>query len=148
MARCYSCERNEAGDEQAVWEQVHRDGHWRLTLAFDSSLPGWLVLVPRRHVEAIHHLSAAEAGGMGELLRRASAALAEVTGCVKTYVMAFAEAEGFAHLHFHIVPRGADLPDEQRGPRIFARLGVPADEQVSEADRTALAVRLQAALAR
>jgi diadenosine tetraphosphate (Ap4A) HIT family hydrolase len=122
-------------------ERVHVDDHWRLATAFDSSLPGWLVLLPRRHVEGLHELTAEEAGELGHLLRAASAALVEVTGCVKTYVALFAEAEGFSHLHVHVVPRPEDLRQDRRGPRVFGHLGAGPDA-MSEADRDSLAARL------
>ncbi len=60
--------------------------------------------------------------------------------------MLFAGAEGFSHLHFHIVPRHRNLPPEHRGPAVFALLGVPQAEQVSEVDRDVLAAQLHAAL--
>lgn len=145
---CYVCRRNVAVARRP-WEQVYIDDHWRLTLAFDTSLPGWLVLVPRRHIEGLHHLDRDEAEGLGRLLREASAALVEVTGCERTYVMLFAEAEGFAHLHVHIVPRLRDLAIEHRGPKgLFAYLGVPKAEQLPEGDRDLLAARLHEAVAR
>jgi diadenosine tetraphosphate (Ap4A) HIT family hydrolase len=56
----------------------------------------------------------------GGLVRRLGAALEAVTGCVKTYLMQFSEAEGFSHLHLHLVPRLPDHPDDARGPRVFA----------------------------
>lgn len=62
--------------------------------------------------------------------------------------MLFAEAEGFSHLHFHIVPRHSGLPEEYRGPAVFAYLGALPDQQVSEADRNVLAIQLQEALNR
>ena len=52
-----------------------------------------------------------------------TAALREVLGCGKTYVALFAEAEGFAHVHFHVVPRSTDLDQSLRGPRVFGLLG-------------------------
>lgn len=61
------------------------DDHWRLTLASDTSLPGWLVLVPRRHLEGLHELNRDEAEGLGRLLRASSAALVEVTVWLRTY---------------------------------------------------------------
>jgi diadenosine tetraphosphate (Ap4A) HIT family hydrolase len=128
-------------------ERVHVDDHWRLATAFDSSLPGWLVLLPRRHVDGLHELTAEEAGELGHLLRAASIALTEVTGCRKTYVALFAEAEGFAHLHVHVVPRHEDLPQDRRGPRVFGYLGAGPDA-VSETDRDALAQQLAGSLAR
>lgn len=144
---CYVCARNAAvGDDLRTWERVHIDGHWRLALGFDSSLPGWLVLLPRRHVVGLHELDEDEAGDLGRLLRAASTALVEVTGCLRTYVMLFAEAEGFAHLHFHIVPRAADLVSDQRGPAVFAHLGAPPEHRVPEPERNVLAVELRQAL--
>jgi diadenosine tetraphosphate (Ap4A) HIT family hydrolase len=47
---------------------------------------------------------------------RLSRALRAVTGCVKTHVVQFAEAERFSHVHFHVIPRMADLPFQRRGP--------------------------------
>lgn len=58
----------------------------------------------------------------GVLLRNASIALKSVTGCLKTYVMLFAEADRFAHLHVHVVPRMADQPEDRRGPSVFGYL--------------------------
>lgn len=111
-------------------------------------MAGWLVLVPARHVEGLHQLDRDEAEGLGRLLRGASAALVEVTGCQRTYVMLFAEAEGFSHLHLHIVPRDTDLAVERRGPAVFAYLGVPEAQQLPEDDRDLLAARLRVALLR
>jgi diadenosine tetraphosphate (Ap4A) HIT family hydrolase len=145
---CYICEKNSTGAALKAWEQVYVDDGWRLTLAFDASLPGWLVLVPRRHLEGLHELTGTEAEGLGRLLRAASAALVDVTRCVHTYVMLFAEAEGFSHLHFHIVPRHSELAPAHRGPRVFAYLGAPPEEQLHEKDRNALATELRAAMTR
>ena len=146
MRSCHICDRNEVSDQLRAWERVHLDEEWRLTLAFDASLPGWLVLVPQRHLRGLQQLTEHEAEGLGRLLRSVSAALADVTGCERTYVMLFAEAEGFSHLHFHIVPRHRNLPPEHRGPAVYALLGVPQAEQVSEVDRDVLAAQLHAAL--
>jgi diadenosine tetraphosphate (Ap4A) HIT family hydrolase len=55
-------------------------------------------------------------------LRESSVALKDVTSCVKTYVMLFAEADGFAHLHVHVVPRMPDQPLDRRGPDVFGYL--------------------------
>ncbi len=39
--------------------------------------------------------------------------------------MLYAEAEGFAHLHVHLVPRMPDQPEERRGPAVFGYLAQP-----------------------
>jgi diadenosine tetraphosphate (Ap4A) HIT family hydrolase len=130
---CFACG-NTAASDLPVRERITQTQHWRLAHAFNTSLPGWLVLLPTEHITALSELDPGAAAELGPLLRDVSAALHEVVGCSKTYVILLAEAEGFSHVHFHIVPRMPDLPDELRGPRIFALLGLPPDQCVSEAE--------------
>ncbi len=117
---CYACE--QSGPDAPLRERFVREDGWRVAHDFNSSLEGWLVLAPLRHVLALDELTAEEATALGGLVRKASIALKAVTGCEKTYVMLFAEAEGFAHLHVHVVPRLADQPDDRRGPAVFGYL--------------------------
>jgi diadenosine tetraphosphate (Ap4A) HIT family hydrolase len=131
---CYSCEHNAATDLPAR-ESVVVTPRWRAVHAFNSSLPGWLVLLPQRHVTALDQLDDDELRELGLLQGRLSAGLRQAVGCVKTYSALFAEAEGFAHLHVHLVPRMPDQPPDRRGPAVFAYLAddhalvVPEDEQ-------------------
>jgi diadenosine tetraphosphate (Ap4A) HIT family hydrolase len=85
-------------------DRVYVGPRWRVAHAFGTSLPGWLVVLPRRHVTALVELTPSEAADLGPLLREVSSALCRVTGCEKTYVALFAEAEGFSHVHFHVIP--------------------------------------------
>ena len=144
---CYSCNGNADIDRLPLRERIAVDERWRVAHAFNATLPGWLVLLPRRHVTTIAELTDAEAASLGTWQVRLSRALHVVTGCMKTYVAQFAEAEGFAHVHFHIVPRAADLAHEHRGPRVFALLGTKDRPQVSDAAIEELATKLSAQLA-
>jgi diadenosine tetraphosphate (Ap4A) HIT family hydrolase len=127
---------------------VAADDHWRVAHAFDTSLPGWLVLVPRRHVVSIAQLTDAEAGSLGTWQVRLSRALEAVTGCTKTYLVQFAEKEGFAHVHFHVVPRMPDIPDDRRGPAIFGYLGAPEGERLDDRQQDEVAAELRAQIER
>jgi len=122
--------------------------HWRVAHAFDSALPGWLVVLPSRHAVAIAELRPEEAAQLGPMLIDVSRALAVVTGCLKTFVLQLAEAEGFAHVHFHVVPRAAGLPDDVRGPRVFSLIGRPVGERVAEDEQDRLALALATQLER
>ena len=51
---------------------------WRVAHAFGTSLPGWLVMVPRRHVIALDELTVEEAADLGPLLRALTAAMRAV----------------------------------------------------------------------
>ena len=117
---CYACD--QSGPDAPFRERFIRGDGWRVAHDFNSSLEGWLVLAPLRHVHGLDELTPEEALALGDLLRKASVALRSVTGCEKTYVMLFAEAEGFAHLHVHVVPRMPDQPEDRRGPAVFGYL--------------------------
>ncbi len=138
---CLPCELTAEGDRLPLRERIHVDGGWRVAHDFNAGLPGWLVVVARRHITSLHELTAEEATALGPLLRAGTQALVDVLGCTKTYVMLFAEKEGFAHLHLHLVPRMADIPEDRKGPGAMASMH---DEAVPEADRDALAERLAA----
>lgn len=143
---CYSC-RMAAVAAPPPRERIVQTSHWYAAHAFGTALPGWLVLLPRRHVTSLAELEPAEAAALGPLLRDLTAALGDVVGCVKTYVILLAEAEGYSHVHFHVVPRMPDQPAEVRGPRIFELMQRPPEEQVSEAERDRIATALGARLA-
>lgn len=139
---CYTCA-HEALDQLPPREHIWRVPGWRVAHSFTTSLPGWVVAVPTRHVESFEELTKEEASVLGELLRDLTSALKSVTGCQKTYVILLAEAEGFTHLHFHVVPRMDDLPLDRRGTGIFAYL---KEEPLTNDERDEIAGRLSAAL--
>jgi diadenosine tetraphosphate (Ap4A) HIT family hydrolase len=142
---CVSCANNARADLPAR-ERIYLGPRWRIAHAFGTSLPGWLVLVPRRHTVALDDLTAGEAADLGPLLSAVSSALRDVVGCRKTYVVLFAEAEGFEHVHFHIIPRRPGLEADLRGPRVFALLGGDPASYVPEAVMDEIAGRLSQVL--
>jgi diadenosine tetraphosphate (Ap4A) HIT family hydrolase len=141
---CYSCRTNgKPPAELPSRERVFDDGQWRVAHSFSSALPGWMVVVARRHVTSMGQLTGAEGAALGLLLVALSRALERAVDASKTYVAMFAEAEGFEHLHVHVVPRRPDQPKRRRGPRVFGYLRRPADDWVpaAEMDRVADQVR-------
>ncbi len=144
---CYPCEQQSALSLPPR-ESILQTGHWRVVHAFNSTLPGWLVLLPIRHVTAFTGLTSEAADELGGLIRRVSAALEEITGCVKTYLMQFSEQDGFSHLHLHLVPRLMDHPVDARGPKVFAYLTDDQEQWLPASERDAIAFALRAALGR
>jgi diadenosine tetraphosphate (Ap4A) HIT family hydrolase len=135
---CHVCEQTAATDLPPR-EAAVVTSRWRVAHAFDCSLPGWLVLLPLRHVTALDELDDEELVELGLLQGRVSGALREVLGCTKTDSVLFAEAEGFAHLHVHLVPRMPDQPADRRGAGVFGYLGVDDALVVPEAERDRIA---------
>ncbi|MEO5838884.1 MAG: HIT family protein [Acidimicrobiales bacterium] len=100
------------------------DEYWRVEHCHPVAVAGWWVLVLRRHARAIHDLTDDEATALGKWLPTLSRALHDATGCELEYVMQFAEGHGFHHVHFHIVARSHDWPDDLKGPRVLTAFGV------------------------
>ena len=116
MPNCKSCERLAYRDRgrAPLWDSIYRGNNWDVVHAYNTSYLGWLVLVLRRHAEAIDELRADEAEELGTLLRRVSLALKQQLGCSKTYVMQFAESADHPHVHFHVVARMPEQAPEDR----------------------------------
>lgn len=145
MTHCYTCEltaRRHAG-QAPLWDNIYHTAYWDVVHAYNTALPGWLVLVARRHMAAIAELTDEEAAELGQLIRNVSIALREATGCLKTYVIQFAEAAEHPHVHFHIVPRMSDQPEDRRSTKIFTYLGVPEAERVNEGLMNEIAIKVR-----
>jgi diadenosine tetraphosphate (Ap4A) HIT family hydrolase len=145
VSACKTCEliaRRDAGADPP-WDCIHRTSLWDVAHSYDTTLPGWLVLVVRRHITSVDELTEAEAAELGRLIRHVPRAFKEVTGCLKTYLIQFAERADHPHVHFHIIPRMADLPEDRRGTGIFEYLGVPEGDRVTEEEMNSIAEKVR-----
>ncbi len=135
MVECIGCRRIVQRDEgkAPLWDCIYRTDYCDVVHCDDTSLLGWLIIIPRRHIGAVDEMTEGEALEVGRLIRSVSLAIKEVTGCEKTYVVQFAESPGHQHVHFHIIPRATDLPEDQRGLNVFKYKSVPPEDRLSEA---------------
>jgi diadenosine tetraphosphate (Ap4A) HIT family hydrolase len=98
---------------------VHEDEHWHVDHAISPPFaPGWLIVKPKRHVESVGELTADEAQRLGPLLQRVCAAVERALGAERVYVCSFGEE--VRHVHFHVVPRTAEMPPN--GPLLLPEL--------------------------
>jgi len=97
---------------------VYENTHWTVNhLLGDTPWKGWLVLQPRRHVEAFHELNPEELTCFTSILSILDEAARTVLRAEKMYICLFAEDLDCQHLHFHLIPRYPDM--SARGPSIF-----------------------------
>lgn len=143
---CYSCQALRGERHISPGQPIYQGQYWQVDHAWPTALIGWVVLVLRRHAAALHELTADEFAEMGTLLARTVQALHTETGCAKEYLACFAEADHFNHVHIHIVPRAANLPQTFQGPRIFALLNPDDAQTAKEADVRAFCARLAHAM--
>jgi diadenosine tetraphosphate (Ap4A) HIT family hydrolase len=78
---------------------------------------GWMTLHSQRHVGGPAHFNDAEAASFGPTLRHLEKVLEEVTGALRIYTAAMGES--FPHLHAHMVPRYAQMPDDAKAWAVF-----------------------------
>ena len=88
--------------------RLELDAHWRVGHAHPVAVVGWLVLVLRRHARAVHELTEDEATSLAHWLTVLPRALHHATSCEPEYVLQFAEADGFRHVHFHLIARSTE----------------------------------------
>ncbi|CAN5595331.1 hypothetical protein BH10ACT7_BH10ACT7_24330 [soil metagenome] len=87
----------------------------------DAPLAGWVALATGEHRETLDELSQSEAASLGPLLRSISGAIIGETSAERTYVANW--AEGTRHVHFHVIPRPAELEPSRLGAAVFSLLG-------------------------
>jgi len=142
--QCQSC-RSVAGEVSlTLGTRIDLDEHWMIEHCDPVSMAGWFVLVLKRHARALHELTDDEWRSFGAWMPRIMRAMHAVSGCEVEYVVQFAEGPGFAHVHFHLMPRGGDWPEGLRGPRVFGAFG--AGPLVDGDEQTRLVEALRAAL--
>lgn len=150
MPNCQTCARIAARNrgEAPPWDSIYRAQHWDVVHSYNSGLLGWLVVIARRHIAALDEMTDDEAVELGRMVRAVSNSLKAHTGCAKTYVVQFAEHPDHPHVHFHVIARMPEQPDDYKGPLIFRYLGVADAEHVSEAAMNALAGQVREDLER
>ena len=124
---CYSC-RSLSGEKRiSPGPVIAEETYWIVEHAYPTAIRGWLVIVLKRHAEALHDLSQEEFAELAQIQYRLAQIMGQDAQTEKEYAMCLAEAEHFQHIHIHFIAKPKDLPTEARGPRIFSQLNV--DEQ-------------------
>ncbi len=127
---CLTCKSISGERRISPGPTIYETEHWLVEHSYPCKMKGWLVLVLKRHTPALHELTADEFREIGELQGKVTGVLHRALDCEKEYVMCLAEAEGFNHVHMHVVAKPHGLPAELRGVRIFDMLRVDAEAAV------------------
>ncbi len=101
---------------------------WQVEHAYPCKMVGWLVIALRRHAISLHELTSDEFLELGSVLELTVRALHDALNPAKEYAACYAEAKGFEHIHFHVVPRAHDIPEELLGAGSFELLRVSRSE--------------------
>jgi diadenosine tetraphosphate (Ap4A) HIT family hydrolase len=126
---------------------LYEDDLWCVRPAEPAGVPGWMMMIAKRHVAGPAHFDDREAAAFGPALRRFERVLEQVTGALRIYTAAMGESH--PHFHAHMVPRYAMMPRDAKAWGVFdlqRAVGageVPIDRaesaRIAEAYRLALA---------
>jgi hypothetical protein len=119
---CFSCVQDARADLPPR-ERLHIGPRWRVAHAFGTSLPGWLVVLPCRHVTALDQLTAEEAADLGPLLRTLTAAFVRGAGLQQDLCRAVRRGGGLRACSLSCHAQAAGPGPGTRGPRVFGLLG-------------------------
>jgi diadenosine tetraphosphate (Ap4A) HIT family hydrolase len=99
-------------------EPLYEDALWHVRpAASPPGVPGWMMMISRRHVAGPAHFDDAEARAFGLALRHFERVLEEVTGALRVYTAAMGESS--PHFHAHMVPRTPAMPKDAKGWGVF-----------------------------
>ena len=125
---CWTCKSNTGEKRISPGPTIFEGKHWLVEHAYPVKIIGWLVIVLKRHAEALHELTTEEFVELAQIQAKLIHFLYEELHCEKEYVSCYAEQEHFHHIHFHVFAKPPDLPDELTGGKSFALLKVIPEE--------------------
>jgi diadenosine tetraphosphate (Ap4A) HIT family hydrolase len=96
---------------------LYEDALWQVRPASPAGVPGWMMLITKRHVGGPAHFDDHEARVFGLALRHFERVLEQVTGALRIYTAAMGESH--PHFHAHMVPRYAEMPRAAKGWSVF-----------------------------
>lgn len=127
---CWTCKSNTGEKRISPGPTIFEGKYWFVEHAYPVKTIGWVVLVLKRHAEALHELSAEEFVELGHIQAKLIPLLHKELGSEKEYVSCYAEMEHFRHIHFHVFAKPPNLPNELKGGGSFALLKVTVEEAV------------------
>ena len=94
---CWTCRSNTGEKRISPGPTIFEGKHWLVEHAYPVKLSGWLVIVLKRHAEALHELTVEEFTEPGQIQAGLVPILYEELHCEKEYVVCYAEMEHFRH---------------------------------------------------
>lgn len=141
--QCRTCQSVQGKISLTNAPRILETTHWLIEHIHPTSIRGWLVLVLRRHARALHHLTPAESAEFGRLLPLICQSLHHLLQTEHEYVLQFAEAKEFHHVHVHVIARLPNWPESLKGPAVFSGFGPHVEQPLSSDELTPLALALR-----
>lgn len=103
---------------ESASEAVFQNELWHVRpIDGPCAVPGWMLMVARRHVAGPAQFDAREIASFGPTWCHLQKVLLEVTSALRIYTAALGEAS--PHFHSHLIPRYAEMPKQAKGFAVF-----------------------------
>jgi diadenosine tetraphosphate (Ap4A) HIT family hydrolase len=132
MEICYTCLSNSGERRISPGKSIFNGNYWIVEHSYPTGLLGWIVIVLKRHCEELNELNDDEWNELSIIQRKVIKLLHMKLGTTKEYIACFAEAEGFKHIHFHVIPRTKGMLDDFAGTKVFKYLKVIECDKIKE----------------
>lgn len=131
--KCFACKSISGEKRISPGPIIYKGKYWVVDHAYPTKLSGWLVIVLKKHKEALHELTKEEFKELFILQEKTIKILYEELRSEKEYIACFSEKEHFQHIHFHITPKNKDLDPKFTGSKIFSLINsIKYKESVSK----------------
>ena len=127
---CLICKSNSGEKRISPGKPIWESESLIVEHAYPCALEGWMVITPKRHMEAYHDLTNEEHEELMRIQFNLSKALYEYFKTEKEYILCLAELEGFQHLHFHMVPKHKGFDESYSGTQSFQYLRAPEEDWI------------------
>jgi len=132
MEECLSCLSNSGERRISPGEIIYEGTYWQVEHAYPTGLLGWLVIILKRHSEALHDLTKEEWEEFGRINYPLMKCVKKVLKPRKEYLCCFSEGKGFKHIHFHIIPKTRAFDEIYSSSRSFMYLKVSERNSISK----------------
>jgi diadenosine tetraphosphate (Ap4A) HIT family hydrolase len=116
---CLTCQSVQGIINLSKYQRIHESEYWVVEHMSPCAIKGWIVVALKRHCTGLHELKADEFMNFAQIARNICLTMKYLQNSEKEYVMQFAEKDRFGHVHFHVISRLSDWPQELKGINIF-----------------------------
>lgn len=116
---CLTCQSLQGIINLSKYQRIYESKYWVVEHMSPCAIKGWIVVALKRHCIALHELNNDEFMNFTQIARKICLTMKDLQNSEKEYVMQFAESDRFGHVHFHLISRLPDWPQELKGTNIF-----------------------------
>lgn len=143
---CTSCQAIRASKRINQVPRVMETKNWVVEHGYPTSMKGWMVIMPKRHVTSVHELNREEMAEFGELLHEVCVGQHELYKTENEYFVQYSEGAEYQHINIHVIPRLEKWPESMKGFGVFNAIGEHAENPITEMSAAEESMKMQSFL--